>query len=59
MYTVYDVQTFYGTRQKTFQNRWNAEQYLRHLAREYDMDLLEFHTRRISRDEYILTDFAD
>lgn len=59
MYTVYDVQTFYGTRQKTFQNRWNAEQYLKFLAREYDADLLEFHRRKISQEDYILTDFAD
>lgn len=59
MYTVYDVQTFYGTRQKTFQNRWNAEQYCRKLCQTYDTDLIEMKKRLLTQEEFIYTDLDD
>lgn len=59
MIPVYDVQTFYGTHQKTFQNRRHAEDYVRKLAEEIDLDLIEMHRREVTVEEFNLTDLED
>ena len=59
MIPVYDVQTFYGTRQKTFQCRYHAEQYCKQLCKTYDTDLIEIKRRLLTEEEFIYTDIDD
>ena len=59
MIPVYDVQTFYGTRQKTFQCRYHAEQYCKKLCQTYDADLIEIKRRLLTEEEFIYTDIDD
>lgn len=56
---VYDVQTVYGTEQKTFQHIWNASAYKIQLEKDYDRDLIEVKKRNVTRDEFCLEDLAD
>ena len=57
--TVWDVQTFYGTRQKTFQRQHHAEAYARVLGREYDPDLVEVSRREVTEEEFCYEDIDD
>lgn len=59
MIPVWDVQTFYGTRQKTFQCRYHAEQYCKKLCQTYDADLIEMEKRLLTEEEFIYTDIDD
>ena len=54
MIPVWDVQTFYGTHQKTFQCLHHAEAYYRKLCQSYDSDLIEMEKRLLTQDEFIL-----
>ena len=56
---VYDVQTVYGTREKTFINSIHAIDYYKQLSRDYDPDLIEFNTLHISENDFIYMDFDD
>lgn len=59
MYKVYDVQTIYGSHQKTFQRKHHAEEYFRKLAGTFDRDLIEMHERELDLDDFILEDLED
>lgn len=59
MYTLYHVQTFYGTHQKTFQSLYHAERYMSQLAREIDPDLVELSKMKVTAEEFILIDLDD
>lgn len=59
MYKVYDVQTFYGSFQKTFQSRYHAEEYFNRLARSYDKDLIELIERTVTVEEFCLENLED
>lgn len=59
MIPLYDVQTFYGTRQKTFQHSWNAEAYAVTLEKEYDRDLVEISKRNVTEKEFCYENLAD
>ena len=59
MYKVYDVQTIYGSYQKTFQRKHHAEDYFRKLADMYDRDLVEMYEREISLENFVLEDLED
>ena len=59
MIPVWDVQTFYGTHQKTFQKKYNAEKYFNQLSCGYDRDLIEIHRRELTTEEFNLTDVED
>ena len=59
MITVYDVQTFYGTRQKTFQHLYNAKNYYYQLTKEYDSNLIEVSKRNITEEEFCYEDIDD
>lgn len=57
---VWDVQTFYGTEQKTFQKQYHAEAYKgRLIMRGYDPDLIEMHKRNLTTEEFNMTDLED
>lgn len=57
---VYDVQTVYGTREKTFINYIHAIDYYKQLSRDFDgPDLIEFNTLHISENDFIYMDFDD
>ena len=58
MIKVYDVQTIYGTRQKTFQRRHHAEKYFRQLSEEYP-DLVEFYERNLTIEEFCYENLDD
>lgn len=59
MIPVWDVQTFYGTRQKTFQVRHHAEQYCKKLCQTYDADLIEMKKRLLTQEEFIYENLDD
>ena len=59
MIPVYDVLTIYGTRQKTFQSKYHAENYIRQLAKEIDPDLIELHKRNLTTEEFIWENLED
>lgn len=59
MIPVYDVQTFYGTHQKTFQRSYNAEKYFNQLAKEYDPDLIEVYKRNVTEEEFCYENIED
>lgn len=59
MYKVYDVQTIYGSHQKTFQRKHHAEEYFRKLTDMYDKDLVEICQRELYLDDFILEDLED
>ncbi len=59
MIPIYDVQTVYGTRQKTFQHSWNANCYAIQLEKEYDRDLIENKKRNVTTEEFCYEDLAD
>ncbi len=59
MIPVYDVQTVYGTEQKTFQHSWNAGAYKIRLEKEYDRDLIEIKKRNVTQEEFCYEDLAD
>lgn len=59
MIPVYDVQTFYGTRLKTFQRIYNAEKYFNQLAKEYDPNLIEVYKRNVTEEEFCYENIAD
>ena len=58
MIKVYDVQTFYGTKQKTFQHRYNAEEYYNKLCCEYDCTI-EMSTRMLTTEEFVYENIED
>ena len=50
---VWDVQTFYGTKQKTFQKQYHAEAYKGKLIMMgYESDLVEIHKRNLTTEEF-------
>ena len=58
MIKVYDVQTFYGTYQKTFQNLTHAQKYWVELKKEHDcMDPIR--VRKITEEEFCYENIAD
>lgn len=59
MITVYDVQTFYGTKAKTFQHLHNAERYYDQLCYEYDPALVEFYRREVTHEEFVWENLED
>lgn len=56
---VWDVQTIYGTRAKTFQRKHHAEDYMRQLAKEYDRELIEIHKRNLTTEDFIYENLED
>ncbi len=58
MIKVYCVQTFYGTRQKTFQHRYNAEMYYAKLCKECEC-VDPIYTLNLTTEEFNETDLDD
>ena len=57
---VWDVQTFYGTEQKTFQKQYHAEAYKgRLIMRGYDPYLIEKTKRNLTVEEFNLENLED
>ena len=56
---VYDVQTFYGTCQKTFLSAGKARDYYKRLSREYDGCVDPIHKRYVTDEEFVYEDLAD
>lgn len=58
---LYEVQTFYGTRRRTFQHERNAKLYVNQLINLHHIEpeLIEVNPYEVTRDEYIYTDIAD
>lgn len=53
MIKVYDVQTFYGTKEKTFRNLYNANRYFNQLVTFMgDKNLVEYQTRFLTEEEF-------
>lgn len=59
MIPVWDVQTFYGTRAKTFQRPHHAEQYALELEKEYDPDLVEVVKRYVTVEQFCYENLED
>ena len=58
MIKVYDVQTFYGTKAKTFQHIYNAEKYYRKLCEECEcVDPIT--TRELTTEEFVYENIED
>ena len=58
MIPVFDVQTFYGTHQKTFQRKHHAEEYRSELLLKYEC-VDPIHTRYLTVEEFCYEDIAD
>ena len=58
MIRVYDVQTFYGTEQKTFLSQIHAQEYHRELCERCEcVDPIKM--RIVTEEEFIYEDIAD
>ena len=58
MIKVYDVQTFYGTKAKTFQNLRHAQEYWVKLKKEEEcVDPIT--TRKVTEEEFCYEDIDD
>lgn len=55
---VYDVQTFYGTEAKTFQNPIHAQQYWVELKKKHEC-VDPIITRKVTEEEFCYENLAD